>query len=306
MTQQEETTGTLVRGISFALIAFMLFDTMGAIIKYLGDGYPVEQMAMYRNAFGMIPSALVLLWSSDWHAAGRPLYIRQWKLGLLRGVFIAVAQYCFYTAVIHLEFATAVTLAFMAPVLVTALSVPILRARVGMWRWIAVAIGFSGVVMIMRPGSDFFTFYTIMPLGAALGYALAAVTVRLFDDDVPNATINLYTTFSALVVMTGIVISTTDGYVPVQSTHDWIWIIIMGCCGGVAVICLIAAYRVAAPSSIAPFEYFGIPFSFAVGYVFFDEAPLDTLMPGALFIVGGGMLIVWRQRVRDKEKPVEA
>jgi len=301
MTSQDESSGTLYRGIGYALLAFMLFDTMGAIIKYLGDGYPVQQMAMYRNVFGLFPSLLVLLFSADWHEAGRPVVIRQWKLGLLRGVFIAGAQFCFYSSVLYLEFATAVTLAFMAPVLVTALSVPILKQHVGIWRWIAVAIGFSGVVMIMRPGSDFFTIYTLLPLGSALGYALAAVTVRLFDDDVPNATVNLYTTVSALVGMTIYVVLSSDGYVPVASTEDWLWIIVMGTCGGVAVICLIAAYRTVAPSNIAPFEYLGIPFSFAVGYVIFDEAPINTLMPGALFIVGGGMLIIWRQRIHDRE-----
>lgn len=301
MNTSAETSGTLFRGIAFALLAFMLFDSMGAIIKYLGDAYPVEQMAMFRNLFGMIPSMLVLALSADWHAAGRPLYIRQWKLGLLRGVFIAFAQYCFYTSVIHMAFATAVTLSFMAPVLVTALSVPLLKAKVGLWRWMAVAVGFSGVIMVMRPGSDFFTYYALLPLGAALGYALAAVTVRLFDDDVPNATVNLYTTFAALVGMVLAVLASPSGYVSIASTHDWVWIFIMGCCGGVAVICLITAYRTAAPSSIAPFEYLGIPFSFAIGYVIFDEAPIDTLFPGVLFIVAGGFLIIWRQRLQDRK-----
>ena len=301
----QESTATLMRGIGFALLAFMLFDSMGAIIKYLGDGYPVHQMAMYRNAFGMIPSMLVLAFSADWHALGRPVYIRQWRLGLVRGMFIAFAQYCFYTSVIHLEFATAVTLSFMAPVLVTALSVPILGSRVGLWRWVAVGIGFSGVVMIMRPGSDFFTIYTVLLLGAALGYALAAVTVRLFDEDVPNATVNLYTTLAALIGMTLVVVTSSDGYVPVSSAHDWIWIVIMGCCGGVAVICLITAYRTAAPSNIAPFEYLGIPFSFAIGYIVFNEAPIDTLLPGAIFIVAGGLLIIWRQRLNDQRAAAE-
>lgn len=299
MTPQTETTGALVRGVGFALLAFMLFDSMGAVVKYLGDGYPAQQMAMYRNLFGLVPSLLVLLFSSGWHRAGRPIVIRQWRLAFLRGGFIVIAQYCFYTALVHMEFATAVTLAFIAPVFVTALSVPILGARVGAWRWLAVAVGFAGVVMIMRPGSDVFSIYSLMPLGAALGYALAAVTVRLFDDDVPNATMNLYTTFAALVGAAVIVVA-TGGYTPVQSAHDWTWIFIMGIFGGVAVLALIAAYRTAAPSSIAPFEYFGIPFSFLIGWVIFDEAPIDTLMPGALFIAGGGLLIFWRERVRGE------
>ncbi|MEQ8665132.1 MAG: DMT family transporter [Rhodospirillales bacterium] len=294
-----ETTATLVRGVSLALLAFFLFDSMGAIVKYLGADYPAQQMSMYRNLFGLIPSMLVLAFSASWHAAGRPIIIRQWRLGLLRGAFIAVAQYCFYSSLVHLEFATAVTLSFIAPVFVTALSVPILKTRVGMWSWIAVAVGFSGVLMVMRPGTEIFDVYSVLPLGAALGYALAAVTVRRLDDDVPNATVNLYSTVGALFGATVFVLS-TDGYVPVASAHDWMWIVIMGCCGGLAVLALVGAYRTAPPSSIAPFEYFGIPISFTIGYVIFDEAPFDTLFPGVLFIVGGGLLIFWRQGLRDK------
>ena len=294
----EESTATLVRGVSLALIAFFLFDSMGAIVKYLGDVYPAQQMSMYRNLFGIIPSALVLAFSSAWHAAGRPVLIRQWRLGLLRGAFIAVAQFCFYSSLVHLEFATAVTLSFIAPVFVTMLSIPILGARVGLWRWIAVAVGFMGVLMIMRPGTEVFDIYSVLPLGAALGYALAAVTVRCLDDDVPNATVNLYATVGAL-VGTVIFVFSTDTYVPIASAHDWAWIVAMGLCGGLAVLFLISAYRTAPPSSIAPFEYFGIPISFTIGYVIFGESPLDKLFPGVLFIVGGGMLIFWRQRLRD-------
>lgn len=295
----DENTATLIRGVLLALVAFFLFDSMGAIVKYLGRDYPAQQMSMYRNLFGLIPSMLVLAFSASWHAAGRPIVIRQWRLALLRGAFIAVAQFCFYSSLVHLEFATAVTLSFIGPVFVTALSVPILGTRVGIWRWVAVAIGFAGVLMVMRPGTEVFDIYSVLPLGAAVGYALSAVTVRKLDDDVPNATVNFYSTIGALAGAVIFVVS-TDGYVPVASAHDWMWIVLMGCCGGLAVLALVGAYRTAPPSSIAPFEYFGIPISFAIGYVIFDEAPFDDLFPGVLFIVGGGLLIFWRQRVRDK------
>jgi len=291
---------SFVRGAFFILLAMFLFDLMGAIVKYMGSDYPAQQLAMFRNVFGLVPSVLILLWSSEWHKAGRPLIIRQWKLGLLRGAFIALAQYSFYQALINLEFATASTLAFAGPMFVTALSVLVLKEKVGLWRWMAVGIGFAGIVMIMQPGSDVFTLYAILPVGAAFCYASTSIIVKLFDDDVPTPTINLYTALAAL-FWSVIVVVATDGYRVVETGEDWLLLIAMGGVGGVAVMCLITAYRATQAANLAPFEYFGIPFSFVLGWFVFGEAPVDRLFPGALLIAGGGLLIVWRQRKNNQK-----
>ncbi len=284
-----------IRAVVIILIAMFLFDVMGAIVKYMGSSYPVLELSMFRNLFGLIPCIIVLVLAQDWHAAGRPLIIRQWKLGLLRGGFTALAQFCFYLSLVHMELATASTLAFAGPLFVTTLSVPILKHHVGIWRWLAVGIGFAGILLIMRPGSEVFTPYALLPIGAAFGYGCASVIVRLFDSDVPSATINLYSTGGSLAASVALLFSTT-GYVPIASAHDWMWLIAMGAAGGFAVLLLITAYRLTQPSNLAPFEYFGIPFSFVLGWYFFGETPFETLFPGALLIVAGGLLIVWRER----------
>ena len=77
----------------------------------------------------------------------------------------------------------------------------------------------------------------------------------------------------------------------------------MGLVGGFAVLALINAYRLARPSSLSPYEYFGIPFAFVLGWIFFDEAPFDRLLPGVLLIVAGGLLIAWRERRQRVERP---
>lgn len=289
--------GPFVSGTLIILFAVFMFSVMGAIIKYMGSGYAPQQLSAFRNAFGLIPSCLVLFFSRDWHAAGRPIMIKQWKLGLLRGGFVAVAQLCFYAALIHIEFATASTLAFAGPLFITALSVPVLRESVGIWRWMAVATGFIGVLFIMRPGSEIFTPYALLPIVAAFGYACSSITVRLMDSEVPSATLNIYSTSGALLGSIAILVSTT-AYKPIASLHDWFWLIAMGVVGGFAVLALISAYRLAKPSSLASFEYFGIPFSFIIGWFAFGEAPFDRLLPGALLIIAGGLLIVWRERIR--------
>lgn len=86
------------------------------------------------------------------------------------------------------------------------------------------------------------------------------------------------------------------GFTPVASFADMGWIIAMGAFGGTAVLFLVASYRMTEPSNLAPFSYFGIPLAFVLGWLFFDEAPWDTLFPGAILIALGGLLIVWRER----------
>lgn len=290
----------VLQAILLSLFGVFLLDSMGAVIKHMGARYPAAELSAFRNLFGMAPSLLVLLLSAEWRAAGRPLMIRPWKLALARGLMVTFAQFCFYSAIMHLEFATAVTLVFAQPLVVTALSVPMLGERVGIWRWTAVGLGFVGIILVMRPGGEVFSWYAVLPLGAAVGYALSAVTVRLMPPEIPSATVNLYSHFGALAGAAALMVATT-GYVPVASGADWLWLIIMGAMGGTGVLCLVMAYRRTRPSNLAPFDYFGIIFSFGLGWVFFDEAPFERLFPGVFLIVAGGAVIIWRERVRKAD-----
>ncbi len=276
------------------LLAIMLYDVMGAIIKHLSQHYPAQQLSMFRNLFGLIPTLLILFWSQSWVKAGKPVVIRQWKLALARGGIGALAQISFYLSLFHLEFATATTMLFAGPLFITALSIPLLGHRVGLWRWLAVLTGFAGVMLVMRPQAEGFTWYAILPLCAAFGYASISITSRLFDRSIPTAVINLYANVGSVIGSTALVIF-TGGFVLIGTWEDWLWLAAMGMAGGTAAFCLISAYRLAEPSSLSPFEYFGIPFSFFLGWIFFSETPFDRLIPGVFLIVGGGLVIIWRE-----------
>ncbi|MGB7243076.1 MAG: DMT family transporter, partial [Sulfitobacter sp.] len=183
--------------IILSLIALIFFDAMGLIIKHLSSTYSAAELSAWRNIFGLIPS-LIALWSTRrWHAAGRPIRMRQWKLAVLRGVIVTVAQLMFYLSLGRLAFATASTITYANALFLTALAVPLLGEVVGKVRWSAVMIGFCGVIVIMRPGSDAFTTDALLPLGAAALYALVGVTARLVDDDVPSPLLNLYASMTA-------------------------------------------------------------------------------------------------------------
>lgn len=281
--------------ITLALTAVILFDVMGLIIKHLSPRYGAAELSAYRNFFGIFPSVLALWSSRQWHASGRPLRLRQWKLGLMRGLYVTVAQFLFYYSLGVLPFATASTITYANAIFVTALAVPLLSERVGWIRWAAVLMGFGGVIMVMQPGSDSFTYVAIAPLGAAFLYALAGVTTRLMDTDVPSPLINLYSTIAALIGSLCLALA-IGNFTPIASLSDLFWIFAMGAVGGTAVLCMVVSYRMTEQSNLAPFSYFGIPIAFVLGWIFFDETPYNALFPGVFLIIGGGLLVIWRER----------
>ena len=283
------------QAILLSLAALALFDAMGLIIKHLSSSYGAAELSAYRNLFGLIPAAIVLWGSRDWHSKGRILRVRQWRMALLRGFILTFAQFFFYLSLGMLSFATASTITYSNALFMTALAVPMLGEQVGWVRWSAVLIGFVGVIMIVGPGSDTFTPAAILPLAAAACYALTGVTARMMDTDVPTALINLYSSGVAAIGSLVLAMFTT-GFSPLQSTSDLLWIAGMGAFGGFAVLILIMAYRMTEQSNLAPFSYFGIPMAFVLGWVFYDEAPWSELFPGALLIIAGGLLIIWRER----------
>ena len=284
-----------IGAIALYLLALLLFDVMGLVIKHLSVRYSAMELSAYRNVFGLIPT-MIALWSmTSWHKNGRPVRIRQWNLALWRGVLVIFAQVLFYSALGQMAFATATTISYSMALFMVAFAIPILGEKVGWIRWCAVLTGFVGVILVMGVGADSFRFVAVLPLGAAALYALNGLTARLFDDDVPSPLMNLYSTAAAAVVSIALA-GMLGVFTPIQSGTDFAWIVVMGACGGCAVLTMVIAFRMTEQSNLAPFSYFGIPFAFILGWVIFDENAWDDLFPGALLIIAAGLLIVWRER----------
>ncbi|MDK3016806.1 DMT family transporter [Pseudodonghicola flavimaris] len=281
--------------IGLTLLSLVLFDLMGLVIKFLSPHYGAAELSAYRNLIGLAPSLIALWTSASWRRSDRRWIIRQWPLAGLRGVFVTFAQFLFYLSLAHLAFATASTITYSNALFMTAFAVPILGERVGLLRWSAVLLGFAGVVWIMKPGSDSFDMMAMAPIGSAMLYALAAVTARRIDPEVPSPLVNLYSSGTAMVGAIVLALC-TGGFDGPHSLADLGWIVAMGSFGGTAVLCMVAAYRMAEQSTLAPFSYFGIPFALLFGWLIFDEAPFADLFPGALLIVAGGLMVIWRER----------
>lgn len=284
----------LVRALLVLLLGIVFLDGMSVFIKALLPRYSALELSAYRNVIGMIPAILLMMWSGELRTNPRKLMIPQWKLAFGRGLMVTAAQLFWYVALGKTEFALVAALGYTMSLFVVILSVPLLGERVGIWRSIAVVMGFVGAVWIVRPTADSFNLMALLPLGAALFYALSMVTVRLVDRSVSNALLYLYSAISAAVVNVVVVLATT-GFDGIENLHDGIQITVMSLLGGCGVICMLISVRMAEPSLLAPFNYFGLISAFTMGWLVFGEAPFDKIFPGVLFIIGGGLLVLWRE-----------
>jgi drug/metabolite transporter (DMT)-like permease len=292
-----ENRTTAIRAILLFLGAILCFDVMSVLVRVLLAEYSAQELSAYRNVFGVLPSLMLLVWSGELRLRGARLRLRQWRLAVFRGLVVAVAQLLWYWGLGHLELATVATLGQSNALFTVLVGIVVLRERVGIWRWSAVFLGFAGVLMILQPGSDAFSAAALFPIGAAACYAISMVTVRLFDEDASNALVYVYAS-GASAIGAILLASVTTEFTPLRNMVDAGMILTMSIMGGIGVLLMMLAYRMTAPAVLAPFSYFGILTAFGLGWLIFDEAPIDTLLPGALLIVAAGALIIWRANRR--------
>ena len=286
---------TSVRAILICLLAYICFDIMSVHVRFLSERYSPQELSVYRNVLGVLPSIVLLAYSKELSLRISDYKIRQWKLAFTRGLFVALAQLLFYTALANLELATVSALAQTNALFVVLIAIILYRENVGIWRWGAVMLGFVGALLIVRPGSDVFSWTAMLPIGAAFCYAASIVTLRSFDKSISSSILYLYSASSAAVGAILLAAATT-GFAPVQSVQDGLLILSMSTFGGFGVVFLMYAFRNAPAAVLAPFSYFGILTAFCFGWFLFGEFPVEALFPGILFIVGSGLTIIWREQ----------
>ena len=285
---------TNIRAILVCLLAYLCFDLMSVHVRILSVRYSPQELSVYRNVLGVLPSILLLIYTRELSFDIKDYKIKKWKLAFGRGLLVALAQLLFYTALADLELATVSALGQTNAIFIVLIAVIFYGEKVGAWRWSAVIIGFGGAVWIMQPGSNMFTWTAALPIGAAFCYAASMVTLRSFDVSISSAIIYLYSSIAAALGAILLATGTTD-FSPIQSMSDALLILSMSLCGGFGVVFLMYAFRQAPASVLAPFSYFGILTAFGLGWIVFDELPLDKLFPGVILIVLSGLTILWRE-----------
>ena len=282
------------------LLAILCVDMYMVVIKFLGNEYTVIQLAVFRNIAGVIPLFILILFTKEYISVFKNLNSKFIVLSFFRGLAFLSMNIFIFISVINLEFATAMVLTFSSPFFIVILSIIFLKDKVGVYRWSAIFIGFFGVVLIVQPGSDIFSFYSIFPILTAIAWALSVIILKFIPDGHSTAKIQLYTLIFN--VIGGVVLFLlTTGHAEIKNTQDFFLMTLTGILGGTAAILFIYSYRLISASKMASFEYFGIPSSFVLGWLFFNEAPWEQLFPGVFVIVFAGMIIIWRDKVKQKK-----
>ena len=276
-----------LQGAALALLCFALFSTHDALVKALGVTYSPFQILFFAVLFGF-PLVMLMLIRDEQSGTLRPVH--PW-LTLLRTVLGIIVGLGAFTAFTLLPLAQVYAIIFAQPLLITALSVPFLGERVGPRRWAAVVVGLVGVLIVLRPGAEPLTFGHLAALVASLGGAGVALIIRKIGREERTAVMILYPMIGNFIV-TGVILAFV--YRPMPGA-DLALSAGVALCGFLASLALIAAYRRAEASTVAPMQYSQILWAVLFGALFFDEYPDLWTILGTAVIVASGVVIVLRE-----------
>lgn len=273
-------------GICCVIGAMASFTTQDSAVKWLSGGYPLHQIILTRAGVAMIVTLLVFVPLEG--SSYRQLRTSRLALHLLRGLGIVVANLCFFTGLATLPLGEATAIFFVAPLLITIFSVLMLGERVEASRWGAVAIGLTGVAVVLRPGAEVFRLVSLLPLAAATAYALVQITTRLIGKQDKASTMAFYIQFTFVVVSASIGLAFGDGrhtnpdnptvdflfrVWAWPSAHDWLVMTGAGLLSGIGGYLISQGYRQAEAGLVAPFEYIALPLSIFWSVFLFQEWP---------------------------------
>jgi drug/metabolite transporter (DMT)-like permease len=274
-------------------VGLILFGVMGGLgldlfAKAILETYPLEQFVFLRSLIGI---TLFLLLARQFGGL-ESLVTRRWGWHLLRTLLASGAMFGFFFGLSKMPLIDALTLGFTAPLIMTALSVPLLGEHVGWRRWLAVTAGFAGVLMILRPGAGTLSPAALSVLFAALCYACLAITARKLADTESTFGLSVYVVAGPMII-SGLL--SVDGNWRAPDAVGWTLFLAAGACSVVAWIGMVGGYRRAPPAVLAPFEYTALIAGAAAGYLIWDEVPDRWVVAGALVIIGSGLYIVYRE-----------
>jgi len=279
----QETT----RGIVLMLLSVLLFACMDVVVKWLGATYPTLQIVFFRSLFAFIPLSLFIFRGIGLAA----LRTRRPIQHVVRSLVGLMAMTSFFYAYSQMPLANAVAIGFAAPIFITALSVPLLGEKVGPRRWIAVLVGFIGVLVIVRPDAGVFHAAAPVALAGTVFYALAMIFVRRLGRTETSTAIVFYFTLCCTLV-SGVFMP----FVWVSpDAEGWALLILVGLLGGLAQMAMTNAVRLADISVVAPFDYTALLWTALFGFLIWSEVPGLSVWLGAVIVVASGVYILYRE-----------
>ena len=289
--------GGHLRGVLSMLLAVAAFALMDASMKVLAPHYPPMQVAALR---GMTSLPLVLIWALVDGGPAQLVRVR-WPLHFVRGVLSVVMLVAFVYALGRLPLAETYSLFFVAPLLITALAVPILGEHVGWRRWLAIVVGLCGTLIVLRPtGRGMMSLGGLAVLVSAAGYALSAITVRVLGRT--DSTQSMVVWMLAMLSVFSLALAWRD-WVPFDATH-WKPLAVLAVTGAVGQYGITEAFRRAPASVVAPLEYTALIWGLGLDWSLWGTLPDRWMLGGAAVIVLCGLYLLRRERVHvEAEHP---
>ena len=274
------------RGIQWMAMATLFMVASDTVAKHLSGSYPTWELIWSRHVFQAL---LIFVWLG--RRLGPALRTGNPGLQLVRSALLLGTTGCFYLGLRYLPLADAVAVLNISPVIVTALSAPLLAERVGPRRWAAVLVGFLGVVILLRPGQGAVQVAVLLPLAAAFQFALFQIVTRQLSGRDDPVTTMAYTPLVGAVVAS--LVMPTVWVMPV--VFHWGLMAATGVFGFIAHLMLIRSFAAAPAATVAPFTYLTLIWAGLLGFILFDEIPDAWTIAGAMVIVASGVYIFHRE-----------
>lgn len=285
------------KAIGLKLVSMVCFVIIASLIRYLGQNYPVGQIAFLRAFLALGPVLVFFGWRRELSGVWRTK-----RIGghIVRGSIAAIGTFFFVAAYSRLPVVDVTAIAFLAPLITVIFAAVFLHERVRAYRWTAVVVGFAGALLMMFPylGLTMHEVTGVMIAGAifallnAVCAAGAMTQIRRLQETETTGSIVIY--FCLFVSLAGLTTLPFGWRVP-QTQSEILTLAALGLVGGLGQITHTASYRYASPSLLAPFEYTSMIWAFLIGYFVFGELPTLYVVVGALIVASAGLFVIWRE-----------
>ena len=273
-------------GFLYMFLSVSAFSFMDLIVKW-SDNYPIGEVIFFRGFFGLIPIFLLIP-----RERLRNFYqTKRHKLHFQRCLSGLIALIAIFTALRKLPLATVVSISFAAPIFITIMSIFFLNEKVGVYRWLAVLVGFIGIVIITEPSLNSFNIYYLYPIIFCIGLSYVAIVIRRLSLTEPIWLIGFY--FSFTIMMTSFLTLPYGWIMP--SLKDFILLSLVGILGGAANLLLTQSYKFSEVSLVSPLKYLSLLFAIFFGYLIWNEIPSYKTLVGASLVILSSIIIFRRE-----------
>jgi drug/metabolite transporter (DMT)-like permease len=276
-----------LRAVLYIVLATICFAWLNAEVKVLRPHLPIVELIWVRSLGHVLFMVALFAPRRGW----RLLYTRRPAIHLARSIVLLASTSFFFTAIGLVPLADATAVSFTTPFIVAALAGKMLRERVEIDHWIAIAVGFVGALIIVRPGATGTSPYVLLVLGSATCYALyQLLTRKVADTDAPETSV----TYSALVGTLILTLIVPVSWRTPASTLHWAIILSLGLLGGLGDYFVARALTIGRASLVAPFQYVQLVWAATIGYLMFGDVPSAWTWVGAVIVIARGLYIAWQ------------